>query len=174
MNVARFASWTGLGVELIVGTGLFEACSPTIRPSSDRVTSVPIRTINNRFLVPVVLNEGQPATFRLDTGANITVVTPEVARRVGAEVPSGSPKARARLATGQEVEVSLARLKSIRVGSARIDGFILAVYELAPLDVRVKPPLVVDGFLGADFVGRFIMTLDTGAGTLTLQMRDHH
>jgi len=30
----------------------------------------------------------------------------------------------------------------------------------------------VDGFLGADFVGRFAMTLDPRAGTLTLQLAD--
>jgi hypothetical protein len=76
------------------------------------------------------------------------------------------------MASGQEVEVSLVRVKSLRVGLARIDNLAVAVYEIGVVDGNAKPPLVVDGFLGADFVGRFAMTLDPRAGTLTLQLAD--
>lgn len=137
--------------------------------SGGRITSIPIQTINNRFLVPTVLNGTQRATFLLDTGANITVVTPQIARRAGLEVPSGAggSKSKARMASGQEVEVSLVRVKSIMVGSARIDNLQVAVYEIGVLD---SAPFAIDGFLGADFLGRFTMTVDPRAGTLTLQL----
>jgi hypothetical protein len=46
------------------------------------------------------------------------------------------------------------------------------VYEIGVLDGSANPPLVVDGYLGADFVGRFTMTLDPKAGKLTLQLGD--
>jgi aspartyl protease len=143
------------------------------RPSP-RVTSVAIQTIHNRFLVPVVLNETQRATLLLDTGANITVLTPQLARRAGIEVPTGAgaSKSKARMASGQEVEVSLIRVKSMMVGSARIDNLQVAVYEIGVLDSTATSPLTIDGFLGADFLGRFTMTIDPQAGRLTLQLAD--
>jgi predicted aspartyl protease len=144
-----------------------------VRPAS-RVTSVTMQTSNNRFLVPVVLNDTHRATFLLDTGANITVVTPQLARRAGIEVPAGAgaSKSKARMASGQEVEVSLIRVKSIRVGSARIHNLQVAVYEIGVLDSPGTPATTIDGFLGADFLGRFTMTVDPRAGTLTLQLAD--
>ena len=113
----------------------------------------------------MVLNERRTATFLLDTGANITVVSPDLARRVGMEVPSRSSKSTARMASGQEVYLSLIRLESITVGLARVDNFSAAVYDFGVVDTGVKPPIPVDGFLG-----RFTMTLDAKAGTLTLQL----
>ena len=158
----------GIALALLSGLGLLQACS-TAAPS--RVASVPIQTINRKFLVPVVLNEGQTATFLLDTGASTTVITPDLARRLGIDTSSRTTLARARIASGQEVEVSMVRMTSIRVGSARLDHLNVAVYEL-PVIVNANPPITVDGFLGVDFIGRFTMTVDPGAGTLTLHPHD--
>ena len=138
-------------------------------PTPSRVTSVRIHIVHNKILVPVVLNEHQTATFLLDTGANITVITPALARRLGVEGLPGEPKTKARMASGQDVEVSLSRLKSIGVGSARVDNFAVAVYDLPVLVPGATPPIAVDGLLGADFVGRFTMTVEPRAGKLTLQ-----
>ena len=151
------------------------AASPAqIVESGTRRTSVAIQIIQNRFLVPVVLNGTHRATFLLDTGANITVVTPQLSRRAGIEMPAGAgaSRSKARMASGQEVEVALVRLKSIMVGSARIDNLQVAVYEIGVLDSTAMPPLAIDGFLGADFLGRFTMTVDPQAGTLMLQLGD--
>lgn len=151
------------------------AASPAqIVESGAPITSVVIQTINNRFLVPVVLNGTHRATFLLDTGANVTVVTPQLARRAGVALPAGAgaSKSKARMASGQEVEVSLIRLKSMMVGSARIDNLQVAVYEIGVLDSTATPPLIIDGFLGADFLGRFTMTIDPRAGRLMLQLTD--
>jgi aspartyl protease len=95
---------------------------------------------------PVVLNETQPATFLLDTGASTTVITPDLARRLGAE--TSFMTARARMANGQEVDVSLVHIKSIRIGSATVDN---------PAWQCTNSPR------------RFTMTLDPRAGTLTIQ-----
>lgn len=140
--------------------------------SAGRVTSVPMQTRNNRFLVAVVLNERQSATFLLDTGASITVITPELARRTGIEIPTAGPRSSVRIASGQEVQVSVIRLKSIRIGLARIDNLGVALYELGVMDQTTQPPLAVDGLLGADVLSRFIATIDPDAGKLTLQLRD--
>lgn len=151
------------------------AASPArIVETGTRATSIAIQTVNNRFLIPVVLNGTQRATFLLDTGANITVVSPQLARRAGVEsvAGAGASKSRARMASGQEVDVSLVRLKSLMVGLARIDNLQVAVYEIGVLDSTATPPLIVDGFLGADFLSRFTMTIDPHTGRLVLQLAD--
>jgi predicted aspartyl protease len=140
--------------------------------SSGRVTSVPMQTKNNRFLVGVVLNERQAATFLLDTGASITVITPELAHRTGIEIPAAGLQSKVRMASGQEVQVSVIRLGSIRIGLARIDNLGVALYELGVMNSPTQPPLAVDGLLGADVLSRFIATIDPDARKLTLKLRD--
>jgi len=170
-DVAAFhACFNQKAPERLAAAGRAASPAQIVTSGSSRVTSVPVQTINNRFLVPVVVNENQQATFLLDTGANITVVTPALARRAGVEPTAAATKSKARMASGQEVEVSLVRVKSLRVGLARIDNLGVAVYEIGVLDATTKPPLVVDGLLGADFIGRFTMTVDPRAGKLTLQL----
>ena len=176
MNSALLARRARLGVGLVVLTVL-AGCS-TATPdqelrrvrSASRVTSVTIQTVHRKILVPVVLNGNQTATFLLDTGANITVMTSTLANRLGAERPVGEPKVRLRMASGQDVEMSVIRLKSIGVGSARLENFVVALYDLPTLPA--SPPITVDGLLGNDFVGQFTMTIDPRAGTLTLQLYD--
>jgi hypothetical protein len=131
-----------------------------VRPPA-RVTAVTIRTVHNKFLVPVVLNDTQT-----------TVITPSLARRLGVERLPDEPKTKARMASGQEVEVALIRVKAIGVGSARIENFGVLVYDLPPLVLGATPPITADGLLGTDFIGRFTMTVDPRAGKLILQLDD--
>jgi predicted aspartyl protease len=156
---------------LLAGLAALQACSAATSHQDARPappgTTVRIRQINGKLLVPVVLNDGQTATLLLDTGASMTVITADLARRAGAEPDPA--RARARIASGQEVDVSLVRLRSIRVGTAQVGGLRVAVYELAALNRSPSLPVAIDGFLGMDFIGRFTMTLDPRAATLTLQ-----
>jgi predicted aspartyl protease len=122
-------------------------------------------------LVPVVLNDSHPVTLLLDTGANFTIISPETARRAGLDAAGATARAKVRMANGQEIETSLARLQSISVGSAKIVNFGVAVYGFTIWD-RTGQPLAVDGFLGLDFLARFTMTVDPRSGTLTLQLPD--
>jgi hypothetical protein len=134
-----------------------------------RVT-VPIRMVNRKVLVPVVLNGAPSRTFILDTGANVTVISPALAGTLGfAQVP-GEARGTARMASGQEVEVTARRLASISVGAARIENFGVVIYDLAGVTRSVGPDIVVDGLLGIDFIGRFTTTIDLRNQTLTFQL----
>src|SRR6185295_16241933 len=127
--------------------------NPGAARSGARVT-VPIRMVNRKVLVPVVLNGAPPKIFILDTGANVTVVS------LGLEQVPGEARGTARMASGQEVEVTARRLASIAVGGARIDNFGVVIYDLAGVTQSVGSGIVVDGLLGIDFVGRFTTTID--------------
>lgn len=143
--------------------------NPGGAPSGARVT-VPIRMVNRKVLVPVVLNGAPPKIFILDTGANVTVVSPGLARTLGFEQVPGEARGTARMASGQEVEVTARRLASIAVGGARIDNFGVVIYDLAGVTQSVGSGIVVDGLLGIDFVGRFTTTIDVRNQTLIFQL----
>jgi len=158
------------------------ACSPTLgnapgtvaggTPSRGQTawsTSVPVRFVDNRVFVPVVLNDSVSAVFLLDTGANRTVITPELARRAGVDATTPTARAKARMAGGQEVDMSVVRLGSISVGTARIANTVIAVYGVMVTDPTGKP-IPVDGFLGLDFLARFSTTIDPHAGRLILEL----
>jgi len=148
------------------------AIEPAVGRPVSRTTSVTLRTVNSKFLVPVVLNDTLTATFLLDTGANATVISLNLARALNLERAPAEPQATVRMASGQEVVVSVLRVKSIAVGLARIDDFGVVAYDLAGVASSAGPAITIDGLLGTDFLGRFIMTVDPSAGTLTLQLDD--
>ena len=143
---------------------------PSVARTAPRQASVELRTVNNKFLVPVVVNDIRTATFLLDTGANSTVISPNLARTLNLRRLPGEPKAKARMASGQEVEVSILRLKAIAVGAARLRDFSVVVYDIPAVAGSAGPAIHIDGLLGADFLGRFKMTLDPGAETLTFHL----
>jgi len=74
------------------------------------------------------------------------------------------------MASGQEVEVSVLRLNAIAVGAARLRNFSVVVYDIPAVAGSAGPAIRIDGLLGTDFLGRFKMTLDPGAETLTFHL----
>jgi uncharacterized protein YceK len=124
--------------------------------------SVPIQIIENIILVPVTLNRSHGATFLLDTGAQFTVLTPELAGRIGLVVPADAPTKAVPVVGGQHITIPFVRLPLIELGSGRVEDVEVGVYEVAP-----ESPLI-DGLLGVDILGRFTMTVDRAARQLRL------
>jgi hypothetical protein len=83
-------------------------------------------------------------SFLLDTGAHIPVITPNLAWSLSVERAPGEPRAKARVASGQAVEMSLLRVKSLAVSSTRIDNFSIAVCDLAGMARSVTPVVSID------------------------------
>jgi len=164
-----------VGFLLVALLGL-AACSSTstrhdavATPPGSWSTSVPIRFTNNKFFVPVILNDRHQATLLLDTGTNFTLISPEMAQRAGLDFSAAGVQVKARIANGQEVQMPVVRLNSISVGTAKVVNFGVAVYAFTVRDYGGRP-LAVDGLLGLDFLARFTMTVDPRAGTLRLEL----
>jgi hypothetical protein len=112
--------------------------------------------------LPIEIN-GRTATMIFDTGAGITSVTPEFARRIGCE--PGAPVTAFRM-DGERV--SLARCASMPI---RFAGIVtrreLGVFDLGAVLPSDLPP--VDGIVGLDlFDGRSI-TILPGLGALRVE-----
>ena len=115
-------------------------------------------------LVPVRMGGEGPFTFALDTGASTTVVSPELARRLGIR----GARIAAMTGGGGRASGLVGRSGSVAVGAA----------EVGEMDVVVGPFLVplsdvvgtkLDGILGYNFLREFLVTIDYPAGRLGLE-----
>jgi len=121
----------------------------------------PIQIVENAVLVSVTLDDAQGATLVIATELPLTLLSPEIATRLGI-APAG-PRRTVRLLGGQEIDVPLARLSTLRIGSAAVEDLEVGIHAVA----RSLPN--VDGFLGGDILGRFDWTVNRTARQLRLE-----
>jgi len=144
-----------LGLLLLINV----ACPMVVRAEGP----VGLRLLWGRLPVVPVYLEGQgPFDFLLDTGTNSTIVTPEVAARLGLR-----PADRVTLVTvAGERDVPRARLRRVSVGASaaeNVEALVSGLELIRRLDPRVC------GILGQNYLGRFNYTLDYGARTVEFE-----
>ncbi|MBV8771701.1 MAG: retropepsin-like domain-containing protein [Deltaproteobacteria bacterium] len=147
---------------------------PTIVGPSSTETALQLRTISeaavcgterfgkvimatlNRVPIITISANGHAVTLVLDTGAERTVLTPDVAERIGAQRPSIEFQRQVRGITGdlgsREVE-----LRSFAAGDVPLPWHRVLV---APVTTAKIFPTGLDGFLGADVLSDFDIDLD--------------
>ena len=122
---------------------------------------VPFRTAARVIVVEGKVNGQGPQTFVVDSGASHTYLMPETARKLGI---------RGKRRTLGHEEVEIATVKSISAGDAEARDFMVLIG-----DARVFRPLRqlgvnYDGVLGADYLYRFVVTLDYRVNQLRLAL----
>jgi len=132
-------------------------------PYARQVTKIAV--VDGQIHLPVTVKAGNKtvqAVMLLDTGASITCITAELAKRLQLEQDS-SRSLTIRLADGSKIDIRLARVDAVGVGF-RVK---------APLDIgimqQVDNPAVHDGLLGLDFLGDFQYQLDLPNGRIHWQ-----
>jgi len=105
--------------------------------------------------VPVYINRKGPYDFVLDTGAGNTVVTPEMAARIGLESKPVHGIARG---LGGDVQLELASVDALSVGAAKISHSQVVVLDLS--EVSPKGKLIENGIIGYDFLKNFETVID--------------
>jgi predicted aspartyl protease/Flp pilus assembly protein TadD len=131
----------------------------------DRV-EVPVEVVNNRPVVRVRVNGSkEELRFVIDTGAGMCVVSTQAAEKLGLKPVARGGMARAVGGQGR-FEIVYGFLQSLHVGEARV--------ERVPVYIRqfynAQEP--VDGYIGLAVLGKFLATVDYGAGKLTLLRGD--
>ena len=99
----------------------------------------------------------------LDTGASQTMLDTASIRDLHIDA---SDRRTARGAGG-DIEVSLAPLKSVTVGDARVENLTCIVSDVSALAEKLGGN--IDGVLGYDFLSKFRLTIDYAARKLTLE-----
>jgi len=181
-ELARIGKAVGASIEGDVGYGFLKEFRLTIDYQRSRVTlarpenpsggapaagGVPFDLVAEEkplVLVAVRLGEEGPFQFALDTGASMTVVSPEVARGLGA----GARRPAKMLGGGGRVAGLSGAVARVRVGEqdGREVGVVIGPF-LGPLSEVVGARL--DGILGYNFLRRFRVTIDYPARHLVLE-----
>lgn len=137
------------------------------RPAEARPGEVGLKYVgpgDAALTVPVSINGQGPFTFVLDTGATLTCVDTELARKL--ELPD-QPGVTGRGATlGGAGGMRLVSFESLQVGSASATDLMGCVLDLQQLEVIGKD---IRGLLGLNFLRSYRVLLDFPRKTLELQ-----
>jgi clan AA aspartic protease (TIGR02281 family) len=121
---------------------------------------IPIQMNGSAVIVPVILNRAVQTNMILDTGASFTVVSQQLAGRLGLK-----PTRRVSLVTANgTVGASLAPLGSLKVGEAEATNLTVVIQDFSP-----TPAL--GGLLGLDFLSRYHTSIDSRRQVLVLAPR---
>ena len=132
--------------------------APSSAPSNTIV--IPIQTNGSAVIVPVILNRAVQTNMILDTGASFTVVSQQLAGRLGLK-----PTRRVSLVTANgTVGAPLAPLGSLKVGEAEATNLTVVIQDFSP-----TPAL--GGLLGLDFLSRYHTSIDSRRQVLVLSPR---
>jgi clan AA aspartic protease (TIGR02281 family) len=138
--------------------------TPGLADQQNQVT-VPVKRAGRSLTVQARLNGTHSARLIVDTGADITILSHEVARDLGVTPTSSSPTVTLNT-VGGSVRADVVRLGTIAVGSAEVRNVPVAVHTLP------DAPPEVDGLLGLTFLDKFLVTLDAQKGELHLKKRE--
>lgn len=131
--------------------------------SANRTAAIPVEVSRNGIFFRVKLNGAGPLWFLVDSGAGTNYLDQGAAKKLG--LPPGE-KAHVQGAGEGKVEVERIRGVSFEMSGLRSEQHQLNIVDLGPVQETWGRRL--DGFFGYDFLVRFIVTLDYGAGLLTV------
>lgn len=142
---------------------------PPSTPSADtQVATIPFKLVSGHVVLTVTVNDSRPLSFVLDTGDKFAVIDLDRAREVGAGLGRsvdvkgvGSKRS-----TGAFVEHTAFAIPGL-------PGFSQPVTLAIPLKIlAAQLGTDIDGILGADFIGQFVLELDYQARVIRLHNKD--
>jgi len=122
------------------------------------VTVIPF-TPGRRIYVDARVNGRTPARLLLDTGADSTVIAPDVLNAAGASVTGRTIL----LGVTGQATVGIHDVMSLEVGNVKVGPLKVLAHDAADQ--------AANGLLGRDFLERFTVTIDSAGGRVTLTPR---
>ena len=139
--------------------------------------SLPFRLVHrSQIIAPVMINRTGPYDFLVDTGAEITMISPSLAAELRLKSEGGEARV---LAVGLPSRASFSRLELIQVGPLAIADHQVLVSKR---DYSLGADVHISGILGANFLGRFDVLIDNAhqmlclddTGAMQIAMKGQH
>jgi hypothetical protein len=160
---------------LALAPGCFSLHHEPPRPGRTRLESTPVvlsaLTVSNYLIVEAKWDRYGPYHFLIDTGASVTLVSPELAARYGAKnpFPPETPLVRVKSAEGETALLPPTMLRRLELDGARFEDVPALIYDCAPLSAHLG--LKLDGILGFPLFRETLLTLDYPHSQVVLQPR---
>jgi len=113
-----------------------------------------------QYIVNAIINDLEPVKLLIDTGASMTILSPEIIHSLGIDEENAEQRIRFSTANGV-----------VAASVVHIDKIGIQHYSVADVQVGVLPSFpmgFVDGLLGMNFLGQFIFFIDQENATLQL------
>jgi hypothetical protein len=123
--------------------------------------TVPFRLLNNHIIVDVRVNGEGPFPFLVDTGGH-NILTPSTLEALRIE---GHGRGSSSGAGAKRVTNGYARVGSLELGGVMLKEQTVYTLDFSPIPVE---GLQLGGMLGVEFLERFVVQVDYGAGTVTI------
>ena len=133
----------------------------TASPVTRDESVVALRRVGGNWVADVRVNDSRTATFLVDTGAAVCLISPDLADALGIRPDHESQSAALQTIAGRS-SGPVVRISSLRVGDAEAANVIAVIHPAG------SP---IEGILGNTFLSRFTVILDPRRGTLHLQPR---
>lgn len=132
---------------------------------------VPAVTLSNYLVVETKWDKRGPYHFLIDTGASVTLISPELAARYVSKnaPPAITPLVRVKSATGETALLASTTLRRIELGGARFENVQALIYDCATLSAHLG--VKIDGILGFPLFRETLLTLDYPQSRVVLQSR---
>ncbi len=125
------------------------------------LVSLPAQLIGNFLVVTVKGDRHGPYNFVVDTGANVTLVSPAFAGRYGttpAPTDNVGREVAVKSADGETTVLQVTSLKRIELGDARFEAVPARIYDCTAISLHLG--LRIDGLLGFPLFRETLLTLD--------------
>jgi predicted aspartyl protease len=106
------------------------------------------------ILLETTVNGKGPYRFVLDTGASLTMISTELAKKIEVHRDE-SQKA---VGAGGSIEVHFGTVKALAIGETRIESLKVGIMDLSGISKAIDTD--IDGIVGYNFLSRFRVAID--------------
>jgi len=170
----RFVPRLLLALALIVaftGCQLFrrELPRPGRTTLDSELVTIPAKPLSNYLVIETKWDKRGPYHFLVDTGASVTLVSPELAARHAARnaPPPTTPLVRVRSADGETALLTATTLRKIDLGGAVFENVQALIYDCSAISAHLG--IQIDGILGFPLFRETVLTLDYPNARVVLQ-----
>lgn len=172
---SRLVRWLAATIALALVTGCFSFHREPPRPGRTKLASplviLSALTVSNYLVVEAQWDKHGPYHFLIDTGASVTLISPELAARYGGKnpFPPGTPLVRVKSAEGETALLAPTMLRRVELDGARFEDVQALIYDCAPLSAHLG--MKIDAILGFPLFRETLLTLDYPHSQVILQRR---